>query len=91
MRWNSRVLPSGTWIWWARFDLGTAWIIDDAASRGRGTEYHIAASQRTVTLFSQQRISKFREAKAAALAMLIETQLRPLQVKGQHFASNRRQ
>jgi hypothetical protein len=89
MVWESCSIPSGVWFWWVTFrGEWTAWVIDDSIKRGGGTEYRIAASLGTVTFFSHRRYARFREAKMAALELVISLQVYPLEGSGRFSKKN---
>jgi hypothetical protein len=87
MHWESTYLKNGTWFWWAEFpEKWTAWVIDDSPKHGRGTQYRIAASVRTVTFFSHCRYLDFQEAKSAAVELQLSLKFCPLGGRSGHFA-----
>jgi hypothetical protein len=87
MVWDMVHLPSGMWLWWARFPSEwTAWVIDDSAQRRVGTEYRIAVSVGTVTFFFHGAHPTFREAKQAAMDRTLQMQAQPLGGTLGHFS-----
>lgn len=89
--WHSLCHASGTWFWWSNFEREwTVWVIDDSLNRGRGTEYRIAVSLRTVTLFSHKKYAHFRAAKIGAVEMMARLQACPLDEPVAHFSKKTR-